>query len=540
MRRFTDLYFALDATTRTGDKVEALAAYFRDVPARDGAWALAFLAGKRGRRPVSGPAMRAWAAAEAGHPEWLVGECHEVVGDLSETIALLLPEPIDPRDIPLHEVVERHIQPMAHMDDDEKRAHLVALWRALDAEQRFVFHKLISGAFRVGVQRRLLTRAIAEAAGLDQAVVAHRLAGTWKPTPERFRALMAGDDAHDDPARPYPFFLASQLDDEVGLFDARLGDIADWQAEWKWDGIRAQLIRRARQTIAWSRGEELLGDSFPELRAIGDALPDGTVLDGELLAWEDDRPLPFALLQRRLNRRRVEPTLFPDVPVVFMAYDLLEDEGRDLREAPIESRRAALERIIEAAGAEHLRISPVVEASTWEALAALREQSRKRGAEGLMLKRIGSTYAHGRTRGDWWKWKIDPFTIDAVMVAAQPGHGKRATLFTDYTFALWEGEELVTIAKAYSGLTDSEIDEVDAWIRRHTLARHGPVRAVEPELVFELAFEGVQESTRHKSGVALRFPRIARWRADKPAREADTVAHLRALRPELPQPEARR
>ena len=540
MRRFTDLYFALDATTRTSDKVAALAAYFRAVDPADGAWALAFLAGKRGRRPVSGPAMRAWAAAEAGHPEWLVSECHEVVGDLSETIALLLPEPTEPRDIPLHTIVEQHIQPMAHMRDDEKRDHLVALWRTLDTEQRFVFHKLISGAFRVGVQRRLLTRAIADAAGLEPAVVAHRLAGAWTPTPERFRALMAGDDARDDPARPYPFFLASQLDDDPGLFDARLGDAADWRAEWKWDGVRAQLIRRSGQTIAWSRGEELLEGAFPELRAVGDALPDGTVLDGELLAWEGDRPLPFALLQRRLNRRRVEPTLFPDVPVVFMAYDLLESGGQDRRDEPIENRRAALEALVERAATEHLRISPIIESPSWDDLADLRASSRERGVEGLMLKRRASVYAHGRARGDWWKWKIDPYTIDAVMVAAQPGHGKRATLFTDYTFALWEGAELVTIAKAYSGLTDSEIDEIDAWIRRHTTSRHGPVRAVEPELVFELAFEGVQESTRHKSGVALRFPRIARRRADKPAPEADTVASLRALLPELHQPEARR
>jgi DNA ligase-1 len=539
MRRFTDLYFRLDATTRTGEKVEALAEYFREVDPADGAWALAFLAGKRGRRPVSGPAMRAWAAAESGHPAWLVGECHEVVGDLSETIALLLPEPTDPRDIPLAELVEQHIQPLALVSDDEKCERLVVLWRALDAPQRLVLHKLIGGAFRVGVQRRLLTRAIADAAGLDQAVVAHRLAGDWTPDADRFRALMAGDDADADPARPYPFFLASQFDEEVRLFDARLGDVADWHAEWKWDGIRAQLIRRDGQTIAWSRGEELLEGAFPELRALGDAIPDGTVLDGELLAWEGDTPLPFALLQRRLNRKRVEPTLFPDVPVVFMAYDLLEHEGRDIRDEPLETRRSLLEEITQGADAEHLRLSPVIEASSWGELAALREQSRERGNEGLMLKRRGSAYAHGRTRGDWWKWKIDPYTIDAVMIAAQPGHGKRATLFTDYTFALWEGEELVTIARAYSGLTDREIDEVDAWVRAHTLARHGPVRSVEPELVFELAFEGVQESARHKSGVALRFPRMARWRTDKPAGEADTIERLRALLPTVPEPGAR-
>ncbi len=526
MKRFADLYERLDATTRTSEKVAALRDYFREAPPEDAAWAMHFLAGRRFKRAVTGRQLREWVADEAALPLWLVEECQSAAGDLSETIALLLPEPPQPVDEPLHEVVETRIKPLSGLDEPARRASVVDTWRAFATRERFIFHKLISGTFRVGVQRKLLVRALAELTGLDAAVLSHRLLSSWAPTPDDYQRLLAPRDDRSDHAQPYPFFLASQLDNSPDT----LGHPAEWLAEWKWDGVRAQLIRRAGETIAWSRGEELVADSYPELRAIGEALPGGTVLDGEILAWRENHPLPFNDLQKRIGRRNVEPTLFPETPVIFMAFDILEQHGEDVRTLPVEQRRERLESLRAQLPADlPLRLSHLVEAESWSALNALRAESRQRRVEGLILKRRGSPYRVARQRGDWWKWKIDPFTIDAVLTHAQPGHGRRATLFTDYTFALWDRDELVPIAKAYSGLTDKEIDDVDAFVRRHTRARMGPVRAVQPTLVFELAFEGVQESTRHRAGLSLRFPRMNRWRRDKKPQDADTLEALHRL-----------
>ena len=530
MLLFSSLYDALDQTTKTSEKLAALEAYFRDAPPEDAAWALHFLTGRRPRRAVSHTRLRAWASHAASLPMWLIDECYEAVGDLSETIALLLPDPARPQAIPLHRVVAEHLLPLSRLGEDEKRAAILRVWASLPARQRFLFHKLISGSFRVGAARKLVVRALANVAGIDPGVMDHRLLGNWQPTASDYRALLADADRQDDPAHPYPFFLASQLDDPP---EHLLGDIADWHAEWKWDGIRAQLIHRQNAALIWSRGEELVGGAFPELVELTRLLPLGTVLDGEILAWER-APLPFAMLQRRLNRKDVAPVLFHDVPVTFMAYDLLELDALDLRAEPLHRRLARLEQLVApiAPGAP-ITLSPRVDARSWTDLAVARRESRVRGVEGIMLKRRASAYGVGRTRGDWWKWKIDPYTIDAVLTAAQHGSGKRASIYTDYTFSLWSRAgaqgELVTIAKAYSGLTNDELIEADAFIRDNTTGRHGPVRAVRPQLVFELAFEGIQESTRHKSGLALRFPRIARWRRDKLPKDADSIDTLRAL-----------
>jgi DNA ligase-1 len=432
------------------------------------------------------------------------------------------------------------------MSEDEQRTVVRHTWRELTARQRFLYHKMILGELRVGVAHKLVVRALAEVAGVEPGVMAHRMSGRWMPTADAFLRLMRGDEGQTDPARPYPFYLAYPL--ERSLDD--LGLPSDWQAEWKWDGIRAQLIHRGvqpvvargssdsirnpqseiRNVLVWSRGEELITEGFPEIADVARQLPAGTVLDGEILAWEDDRPLPFALLQRRINRKREEPRLWDEVPVIFMAYDLLEHEGQDVRSLPLSERRAMLERVGASFGpSRHFRISPVIAFTTWEDLRAHHEQARELGSEGIMLKRLSSPYGVDRQRGDWWKWKVDPYTIDAVLIYAQLGNGKRANLFTDYTFGLWSNGELVPVAKAYSGLTDEEIRQVDSFVRRHTLDRHGPLRVVKPELVFELAFENIQVSTRHKSGLAVRFPRMARWRQDKKPEEADTLETLRTL-----------
>ncbi len=527
MRDFAALYAELDGATGTADKVRAMVGYFQVASARDAAWATHILAGGKLARLVRSGDLREWLVAASGHPPWLVEETYAHVGDLAETITLMrsAAPAVDDDPLGLADWIEQRLLPLKGLLPAEQGALIRAWWLALPDGECFVLNKLLTGALRVGVSQRLLVRALAALSGLPRERVAHRLTGSFEPTAAAWQALI--DPLADDaPAadQPYPFFLASPLEARPDT----LGAAADWLLEWKWDGIRAQLIRRAGGVHLWSRGEERLGGRFPEIETAARALPEGCVLDGEILGWQSGAPLPFARLQTRIGRRKPGAKTLADCPVVFMAYDLLEVEGEDWRTRPLAERRARLEALL--SGTEDkLRVSPAWYADDWATLAAQRAQSRERGVEGLMLKRLASPYRVGRARGDWWKWKIDPLTIDAVLVYAQPGHGRRANLYTDYTFALWDGERLVPVAKAYSGLDDAEINRLDRWIRAHTIERFGPVRSVEPVQVFELAFEGVQASGRHKSGVAVRFPRILRWRSDKPAAEADHLGALKAL-----------
>jgi DNA ligase-1 len=501
-------------------------------------WALYFLAGNRQQRAIASTKLRNWAAEITGLPDWLVDECYHAVGDSAETIALLLAQAFyqeapqeEPRShsaLPLHRLVAERIEPLSRLDEAGQAALVAETWRMLNTQQRFVWHKLVTGGFRVGVSRTLVVRAMARVAGVTDAVMAHRLMGNWQPTAEFYRQLLDLEQTAQHHSQPYPFCLAYQIERPL----EELGPVADWQIEWKWDGIRAQVIHRRGEVMVWTRGEELVTDVYPEIAQVGAALPEGTVLDGEILAWQDGAPLPFFVLQRRLGRKSVTTRLLREAPVQIMVYDLLEWQGEDYREQPLRTRRAQLEAVmadLERAAAPAAQLSPVVQAANWTEAAAQRERSRQLGAEGFMLKRLDSPYQVGRKKGDWWKWKIDPFTLDAVMIYAQRGSGKRASLYTDYTFAVWHDGELVPIAKAYSGLTDEEIREVDAFVRRHTTERFGPVRSVTPELVMELAFEGIQASSRHKSGIALRFPRIFRWRKDKQPQDADTLDYLKGF-----------
>ena len=526
MRRFAELYAELDSTTATSAKVEAMAKYFSSVPAADAAWAVQVLSGRKLKRLVRSGELRALAAQESGYPMWLVDESYSHVGDLAETIDLLLPvATVTADDAPLHEWIESRLAPLPKLDEAERAATLLEWWRSLDHGQRFVMIKLLTGSLRVGVSQRLVVQALSKISGIDTAQIAHRLGGDWKPTAAGFATLVDPDaGAHID--QPYPFFLASPLENEA----SSLGDPAEWLAEWKWDGIRAQLLRRDDSVQLWSRGEERLDGRFPELESAASQLPSGIALDGEILAWGDNAPLPFTALQKRIGKLKPGRTLLEKCPVVFIAYDLLEQDGVDLRALPLSERRQRLHRMLSAAPAESaIKLSEAIDAETWNQLATLRDESRQRGVEGLMLKRLSSTYQTGRRRGDWWKWKVDPYTIDAVLIYAQAGHGRRSTLYTDYTFAVWNDEKLVPVAKAYSGLTDVEIEKLDRWIRSHTLERFGPVRSVKAEQVFELAFEAINTSARHKSGVAVRFPRILRWRSDKKIADANTLDELRGL-----------
>ncbi|MRV76564.1 ATP-dependent DNA ligase [Duganella sp. FT92W] len=539
MREFARLYGELDDTTSTARKLDALQAYFRNAAPDNAAWAVYFLAGGKPRQAVPVKLLRQYATECAGLDTWLFDECYHAVGDLAETIALVLPAPRARSDAGLAEWVEQRIAPLRGAAPETIRAALFDYLDQLETRERYLLVKLIGGGFRVGVSRLLVTRALSALSGVDAKVIAQRLMG-WtdgraRPTGAAFLQLTAAphDDEHAQRGgQPYPFFLAHPLAGDP----ATLGPVGHWQAEWKYDGMRAQLVARDGQVWLWSRGEELITDRYPELAAL--RLPDGTVIDGEILVWRDgmDAPAPFADLQKRIARKAVSAKLLAEFPAVLVAYDVLERDGADVRSLPQQQRRELLEQVVRQVASPALRLSPLVVADSWEALAALRVQSRARGVEGLMLKARDARYGVGRTRdvGTWWKWKIDPYSVDAVLVYAQAGHGRRASLYTDYTFAVWghdaNGErQLVPFAKAYSGLTDVEIAAVDQAIRRTTIERFGPVRSVRPTMVFEIGFEGIARSPRHKSGIAVRFPRILRQRTDKTVDDADTLATLQAL-----------
>lgn len=532
MKRFAALYRELDRSTATGDKRAALVAYFRQAPPADAAWALHLLSGGKvsgaGRKIAASGELRAWVGEASGLPEWLVDDSYSQVGDLAETVTLLLDDPSGPgEDVPLSQWIEQRLLPLANAAPEVRRAAVMAAWGGLCFDERLAFNKLLTGALRVGVSQRTVQQALAELSGVDIARIAQRMLGSWTPDAQWMAHLLDPEERPGDRQQPYPFFLASPLEADP----PSLGPVADWILEWKWDGIRVQLLRRDGEVALWSRGEERLDGRFPEIEQAAASLPDGTVIDGELLAWHagEDAPLPFTALQTRIQRRKPGAKTLADTPVRVLAYDLLEHAGRDLRALPQQERRARLETLLLAHADPRITLSPQVQASDWTQAAALREQSRTRGVEGLMLKRASAPYQAGRRRGDWWKWKIEPLTIDAVLIYAQAGHGRRSTLFTDYTFGLWHEGALVPVAKAYSGLDDAEILKLDRWIRAHTLERFGPVRSVEALQVFELGFEAVNRSKRHKSGIAVRFPRILRWRHDKPAAEADALAALQAL-----------
>ncbi|XDA96877.1 ATP-dependent DNA ligase [Sulfitobacter sp. LCG007] len=527
MQRFAKLFSAIDQSTKTTVKVAALADYFAAAPEADRIWTIALFSGRRPRRAVTTTRLREWASELAEMPLWLVEESYAIVGDLAETIALILPEHTGTSDDGLAHWIGA-LRTVYDRPEPEKKAFVLDAWARLGGTERLVFNKLITGGFRVGVSQKLMTRALAQATGREEAELAHRLMGNWQPDGTSWHALIEADEAAADASRPYPFYLAYALESGPDP----LGDPGDWRAEWKWDGIRGQLILRDGQHFVWSRGEELMTDRFPELARAADFLPPGTVMDGELLVWQTgaESPDSFNALQARIGRKTVPKKLLADSPVVLHAYDLLEWQGEDIRQRPFAKRRALLEAAIAPLPPEApVRLSPQLEFSDWDELAAHRADARDAQAEGVMLKRAQSPYLSGRKKGDWWKWKLDPLTIDAVMIYAQSGSGRRANLFTDFTFAVWNGKDLVPFTKAYSGLTDVEFREITAWVRRNTQQRFGPVRQVTPEHVFEIAFEGIQKSSRHKSGVALRFPRMLRWRKDKPLDEANSLDDLKDL-----------
>lgn len=528
MKAFSELYTAIDETTKTNAKINALVHYLSTADEKDAIWCVAMLTGRRPKRTIKSSELKSWCMEIAGIPEWLFIESYGVVGDLSETITLMLPPPVHHKSIQLNETVLL-LKKMERVSSEEKKEFIQSIWQHLSTPERFIFNKLITGGFRIGVSQQLVVKALAKHYQLEENIVSHRLTGNWNPETTTLKTLLLSADANDDHSRPYPFYLAYQLDQEPET----LGNIHEWQIERKFDGIRGQIIVRDHQLFVWSRGEDLITEKFPEFSELVQLLPEGTVLDGEILPMKNNLPLPFHIMQTRIGRKNVNRKILREAPLSMMCYDLLELNGADLRAQPMEFRRKELEKLINEVSQKTtnppLLISPVLNCSSWKEVKEERERARDLLCEGLMLKKKQSVYETGRRRGNWWKWKVDALTVDGVLIYAQHGSGRRANLYTDYTFAVWDGEELVPFTKAYSGLTDKEILEVDSWIKKNTIDKFGPVRSVTAKLVFEIAFEGIQPSPRHKSGIALRFPRIARWRKDKNAKEANTKNDLLQL-----------
>jgi len=525
MKHFARLFYELDQTNKTNEKVDVLVKYFKSVTDEDIMHMLALFTGRRPKRVVNATLLRTWAAEKAGIPLWLLEESYSAVGDFSETVALLLPNPKTESNKPLAYWVQ-YVMSLASKTEEERKQAIFQAWEQLNKQERFVFNKITSSTFRVGVSQALVIRALSVHSGIPGNVLAHRLMGKWDPITISYHDLLGTENPKDDLSKPYPFCLAHPLEEAVDS----LGSPEAWQAEWKWDGIRSQIIMRNGHIFIWSRGEELVTEKFPELEALKGYLPNGTVIDGEILPFQDGKILSFNVLQTRIGRKNLSPKILKEAPVVLFAYDLLEWEGQDIREKPLQERQLLLAELVKQANANPwLQLSPKLDFDTWDELTQKRLQAREHISEGLMLKRKDSGYQVGRKRGDWWKWKIDPLSIDAVMIYAMKGSGRRANLYTDYTFGVWKGAELVSFAKAYSGLTDKEIIEVDKWVRKNSLEKFGPVVTVKPELVFEIGFEGIQKSSRHKSGVALRFPRMLRWRTDKTIQDADSIETLQGI-----------
>ena len=523
---FAQLVSELSSSTKTNDKLQSLTDYFAIAPDNDKVWVIAIFSGRRPRRTVSSRLMREWCAEITNYPSWLFDECYSTVGDLAETLALLLPE--TKKEERVNKSLSHYLKTFISVekqDESVRKIFIIESWNEMNRDERFVFNKLITGSFRIGVSQKTIVNALAKTIELSPSVIAHRISGNWDPSTTSFNGLLSEAASLTDFSKPYPFYLAYALEEEP----ENLGDLHEWQVEWKWDGIRGQMIKRNNELFVWSRGEELMTDKFPEYYILKDLLPDGIVLDGEIIPAVDGKPLPFSVLQTRIGRKNIGKKQLVDAPISFFAYDLLECNFDDWRHKTLTERRKKLEEVILPIKIPAIKISEIINFTSWKELSEIRNKSREMNSEGVMLKRKISDYKVGRKRGDWWKWKIDPLTIDCVMIYAQKGSGRRSNLYTDYTFAVKDGDHLVAFTKAYSGLTDKEFAQIDNFVKRNSIEKFGPVRTVKPELVFEIAFEGIAASNRHKSGVALRFPRMNRWRHDKTVDEINTLDDLKQM-----------
>jgi len=518
MRLFGQLLQACLQEPKTLQKISLLSDYFNEESPENMPMALHFLMGENMGRFCSGRQLREWAAQLLGLPDWLVDESYEALGDNSETISLLFPNKPSSLAHDLKAVCER-IQQLKSEPIDVKKDWIIDVWSKSSRDDIYTFNKLLGGGIRIGASKKNVLKALSRTVHLDVDILEQRLLGTWEPTKIAYDALVNPDDIAGKGTCPYPFFLASPIQD----VDATLMPFSDWQIEPKWDGIRAQLVHRQEGTQLWSRGNDLISDQFPDILDSASELPYG-VYDGEVLAWGADGPQPFADLQKRLNRKKVTRQLLASIPCIMMLYDCLEFEGVDVREQALHERCKKIRDL----RPPFYTSNPL----TLNGVSALNDyvkNARNNRVEGVIIKRLSSAYKSGRVRGDWWKLKVDPLLLDVVIMYAQKGKGIRSGLFTDYTFGVWDNNQLVPIGKAYSGLTNDEIKQVHQILNNHLTDRFGPVRGVSPCVVLEVAFDSIQESPRHKSGLALRFPRINRLRLDKPVEEANSLEDARAL-----------
>ncbi len=524
MNTFAQLFDALEQTKSTTQKVTYIKNYFENASASDAAWALFFLSGNKIKRLITGRMLFEWCMEAVQLPDWIMSESYSAVGDVAETIALLIRKGEDQAaaSLSLSDWIVDRILPLQGEPQEHIKEKIFSYWNKLDAKGIFLLNKMLSGTLRIGTSHLLTLQGLSLALNVPKETLSQKLMGQWVPSADFFEGLKSIENPTSQASlNPYPFYLASPLDKRL----EDLGSVQEWDAEWKWDGIRAQCIQRGGRVAIWSRGNELVTEQFPEIAEAASLLPSAAVLDGEILAFKDGLPLPFGELQKRLGRKKVTPATVKSVPIIFMIYDILEYEGNDVRKRPFVERRMLLENLNKLPPL--IKISPTIAFQSWNELVQKREESKQNRTEGIILKKKSSIYGVGRQRGSWWKYKIDPRTIDAILIYAQTGQGWRANLYTDYTLAVWRGEELVPITKAYSGLNQEEIYELDRWIRRNTVEKYGPVRRVKAELVFEIAFDGIQESKRHKAGIALRFPRILRWRKDKLPLECDSLEAIK-------------
>ena len=527
MEFFSKLFHDLDSTTKTNIRLDFLVDYLTTADPKDAIWVCWFLNGKRIKGAIKSSELKELASDYSGFPLWLVEECHDNVGDLAETISLLVGDAVVPSNvIGLNSIVDRYIRSLVGMSLDEKRDRLREAWKTFRSEDSLPFHKLLTGGFRMGISSGNLYKALARVGNVEPAVIAQRLSGNWNPGSLTLDDILQPSSSDSRFCVPFPFCLAHPLQEEPYT----LGDCNDWQVEWKWDGIRAQLIINSGLSMLWSRGDESVGNSFPEIIEASKLIPHDICLDGEILPWGIDGVGHFSELHKRIGRKSPGFSILERIPTRFMAYDILACDNQDLREKPLSFRREKLEKLLAGLPPNFpIGLTSLVYGKDWSTFARLRKESRRRRVEGFMLKRKKSSYATGRVKGGWFKWKVDPFLADMVLVSAQMGHGKRANLYSDYSFAGWCNGELFTVAKAYSGLSNEEIEDIDDFIRKNISGKFGAVRGVKPKLVFEIAFEGVNISSRHKSGIALRFPRIKRWRKDKLPNDACTLDEIRGF-----------
>ena len=521
MKAFSLMYRRLESTTSTLKRTAIIADFFRQASDKDKLWTIALFTHKRPRRTITTSYLRLWAAELANIPNWLFEDTYHIVGDLAETIAKIIPPPTYTSDNSLSYWVEMLIALKDKEEADKKEAILEA-WKILDTDSRFLFNKLITGGFRIGVAQRTIVKALSAVLDQEENVIAHKLMGNWSPLAISYEELLLSDDPTADSSKPYPFYLASPLDSPLD----KLGSAGEWYAEYKWDGMRGQLIKRDKNVFLWSRGEELIIDQFPEFITLRNVESD-FVIDGEILVFRDNQIKGFDHIQKRIGRKKVSKKILESHPAIMMAYDIMELNNNDIRELSQANRRIKLESLIDQNDFSNLiKISPLISFNDWSALGQIRNLAREKNAEGLMLKSKLGPYKTGRKRGDWYKWKVDPMTFDGVLLYAQRGHGRRANLYSDFTFAVKDGDNLVPITKSYIGLTDNELTQISQFVRKNTIERFGPVSSVTPKLVFEVGFEGISKSNRRKVGISLRSPRILRWRHDKSVNEIDSLSDI--------------